>query len=73
MREPAREDDDYAVSWVQSVGKGRIFYSSLGHRHDIFTNSLILNHYLAGIQFAVGDLEADTTPSSQIEVPNLKK
>lgn len=63
--EPKRKDNDYAVSWVQGVGKGRVFYSSLGHNPHIFWNPLILKHYLAGIQFATGDLEADTTPSAQ--------
>jgi len=66
-----RTDDDFAVSWVQSVGKGRVFYSSLGHNHEIYSNPLMLKHYLAGIQFAAGDLEADTTPSAQIQIPHL--
>ena len=58
-----REDNDYPVCWVQKVGAGRIFYSSLGHNKHIYWNPLILKHYLAGIQFACGDLPADTTPS----------
>ena len=66
-----RADGDYAVAWVQSVGKGRVFYSSLGHNHEIFFNPLMLKHYLAGIQFACGDLKADTRPSATIAVPNL--
>lgn len=60
-----RKDNDYAVAWVQSVGKGRVFYTSLGHNNHIFTNPLMLKHYLAGIQFATGDLQADTTPSAK--------
>ncbi|MGC6424646.1 MAG: ThuA domain-containing protein [Lentimonas sp.] len=71
-QEPRRKDGDYAISWVQSVGEGRVFYSSLGHNHHIYYNPLMLKHYLAGIQFAVGDLEADTTPSAKIQVPNLE-
>jgi type 1 glutamine amidotransferase len=68
---PGREDGDYAVCWVQSVGKGRVFYSSLGHNHEIYSNPLMLKHYLAGIQFATGDLKADTTPSAKLEMPNV--
>ncbi|MEN8724173.1 MAG: ThuA domain-containing protein [Lentimonas sp.] len=68
-----RKDHDYAVAWVQSVGKGRVFYSSIGHNHHIYSNPLMLKHYLAGIQFAVGDLEADTTPSAKIRLPNFKR
>lgn len=66
-----RADNDYAVAWVQSVGEGRVFYSSLGHNEHIYTNPLMLKHYLAGIQFATGDLEADTTPSAKLKIPNV--
>ena len=66
-----RADGDYAVAWVQGVGQGRVFYSSLGHNHEIYSNPLMLKHYLAGIQFACGDLKADTRPSATIAVPNL--
>ena len=69
--QPRRADGDYPVAWVQSVGDGRVFYTSLGHRHDIYTNPLLLKHYLAGIQFATGDLPADTTPSALIAVPHV--
>lgn len=66
-----RADCDYAVSWVQGVGKGRVFYSSLGHNHEIYSNPLMLKHYLAGIQFACGDLKADVRPSATVAVPNV--
>ena len=61
-----REDKDFAVSWVSAVGKGRVFYCSLGHRDEIFWNPLVLKHYLDGIQFALGDLKADATPSAKL-------
>lgn len=52
-----RPDNDYAVSWLKRYGGGRVFYCSLGHRNDIFWNPQILAHYLAGIQWALGDLD----------------
>ncbi len=55
-------DRDFAISWVKRYGKGRVFYSSLGHNPHIFWNRPVLDHFLAGIQFALGDLDADTTP-----------
>ncbi|MBM4047075.1 MAG: ThuA domain-containing protein, partial [Planctomycetes bacterium] len=61
-----RTDGDFAVSWVRSYGKGRVFYCSLGHRNEIFWNPTVLQHYLDGIQFAFGDLQADTTPSAAL-------
>ena len=58
-----RDDKFYPLSWVANYGKGRTVYCSLGHRNEIFWNPLILKHYLAGIQYALGDLEADATPT----------
>ena len=60
-----RTDGDFAVSWVRKQGQGRVFYCSLGHNKHIYSNPRVLSHYLAGIQFAIGDLKADTTPIPQ--------
>jgi hypothetical protein len=60
-----RKDGLYPVSWVATYGKGRTFYCSLGHREEIFWNPAILKHYLAGIQYALGDLEADAAPTKK--------
>lgn len=59
-----REDMDFAMTWVKSYGKGRVFYCALGHEHPLFWNPIVLQHYLDGIQFVVGDLTCDMTPSS---------
>jgi type 1 glutamine amidotransferase len=57
-----REDGDFAVSWIREEGAGRVFYSSLGHRFQVYTDPVVLLHWLAGIQYALGDLDADATP-----------
>lgn len=61
-----REDDDYAVAWVRAHGKGRVFYCSLGHRPQIFQDPKLVQFYLDGIQFALGDIKADMTPSGPL-------
>lgn len=53
-----------AVSWIREFNGGRVFYSNIGHRDDTFWNTAMLEHYLAGIQYALGDLEADATPTA---------
>lgn len=63
---PGRPDGDNAIAWCKTYGKGRVFYCSLGHNNEIFWNPAVLQHYLDGIQFALGDLEADTTPSAKL-------
>jgi type 1 glutamine amidotransferase len=50
---------DMPISWTHAVGKGRVFYCSLGHNNYVYWNTPVLNHYLAGIQYAIGDLKAD--------------
>jgi len=62
-----RADKDYAIAWIHDYGKGRAFYCALGHHNEIFWNPKILEFYLAGIQFALGDLKADTTPSAKVQ------
>ncbi len=62
---PARAaDHDFGMSWIHRYGKGRVFYSSFGHNPAIFWNAPMLQHFLAGIQYALGDLKADDRPSA---------
>ncbi|MCY2950622.1 MAG: ThuA domain-containing protein [Planctomycetota bacterium] len=58
-----RKDGDFAMGWIKSYGKGRVFYNALGHDHDIFWNPVVLQHWLDGLQFVLGDLKADMKPS----------
>lgn len=60
------DDTDIGISWVKSYGKGRLFYCSLGHNNHITWNPAVLQHYLAGIQFALGDFPVDTKPKPVI-------
>jgi len=57
-----RADGDYALGWIKTCGKGRVFYSALGHDFPVFWNQAVLKHWLDGIQYALGDLHADATP-----------
>ncbi len=54
-----REDKDFGVAWVRTWEKGRVFYSSLGHNHEMFWHPKVMRHYLAGIQWALGDYEVE--------------
>lgn len=57
-----RTDNDFPLSWVRLHGQGRIYYSALGHNKHIYENPKVLAHYLAGIQWAAGDLAAPPPP-----------
>lgn len=60
-----REDKDNAVCWLRPYGAGRVFYCSLGHNAEVFTHPSVLGTYLAGIQYALGDLKCDDSPSKK--------
>ena len=45
------------VVWKRMWGEGRVFYCSMGHNEAIFWDNRILQHYLAGIQYALGDYD----------------
>ena len=46
---------DYPQAWTKEVGKGRTFYTSLGHRDDIWSNDAVFRAHLAGgIRWALG-------------------
>jgi type 1 glutamine amidotransferase len=48
---------DYPVSWVKSYGKGRVFYSNFGHNKATWWTPFLLEHFLAGIRWSVGELD----------------
>jgi hypothetical protein len=57
-----RDDNDYPIAWIRQHGKGRVFYTTLGHNPHVFWEPRILAMFLAGVQYALGDLQADATP-----------
>jgi type 1 glutamine amidotransferase len=65
-----RDDGDYAVTWIRQEGKGRVFYTALGHNPDFFWDPRVLEMFLAGTQYAMGDLDADATPRPR--APTIK-
>lgn len=58
-----RTDGDYGLSWIRRDGKGRVFYEAHGHHERVYGMRPMLEHILAGIQYALGDLQADDSPS----------
>jgi type 1 glutamine amidotransferase len=69
-KEPAatrRTDGDYGLCWIKREGQGRLFYEAHGHSERVYAIRPWLEHVLAGVQYALGDLEADATPRPRTE------
>jgi hypothetical protein len=60
-----RPDGDYAMAWIKRYGEGRVFYNAFSHFDETFKDPKMLRFLLDGIQFAIGDLEADASPSGK--------
>jgi uncharacterized protein len=63
----ARTDNDYAISWCQEVGKGRSFYTSLGHRKEVWKDPRYQEHLCAGLRWAMKLESGDATPSAKVK------
>jgi type 1 glutamine amidotransferase len=64
-----RPDGDYALSWIRREGKGRVFYEAHGHNEKVYAIKPLLEHITAGVQYVIGDLQADDSPSVRPRQP----
>ncbi|NHE56607.1 ThuA domain-containing protein [Cyclobacterium plantarum] len=55
------------VAWIKKHGKGRVFYSSPSHNAQSMDNPELLQFFLDGMQYVVGDLSADDSPMEKPE------
>ncbi len=52
-----RADKYFANAWTNTFGKGRIFYTALGHREDVWSDPRFQKHLVNGIRWALGNLK----------------
>jgi type 1 glutamine amidotransferase len=57
-----RKDLDFAVAWAKLYGKGRVFYSTLGHVEQNWDDPRMQKMYVDAIRWAMGLVDADVTP-----------
>lgn len=57
-----RTDHDFAVTWAKMYGKGRVYYSTLGHVEENWDRPDFQQMYVGAIQWALGLVNADVTP-----------
>ena len=62
-----RPDQDYGLAWIRTYGQGRTYFTPLGHTDIFYTDQRWTQHLLAAIQYILGDLDADATPSAKVK------
>ncbi|MEX0642066.1 MAG: ThuA domain-containing protein [Pirellulales bacterium] len=69
MHDKCYERPPFPASWIRNYGTGRVFYTSMGHREDVWTSSQFQSLVIGGISWAVGDAKANTTPNIKSATP----
>ena len=57
-----RADRDFAVAWTKMYGKGRVYYSTLGHVNENWDKPEFQKMITEAIRWALGLVDADVTP-----------
>ena len=57
-----RSDGDFPVAWAKTYGRGRVFYSTLGHAAEAWDNPVVSGMYFEAVRWALGLVDGDATP-----------
>lgn len=59
----------YPTAWARQEGSGRVFYTAMGHREDIWTNPAFKEILTGAVRWAVGDVKAEVPPNLKDAAP----
>jgi type 1 glutamine amidotransferase len=60
---------NFPATWARKHHKGRVFYTSMGHRDDVWKSPVFQDLLLGALSWAFGNLEADITPNLEKAAP----
>lgn len=70
MTGPNYQRPKYPSTWAHLYGKGRVFYTSMGHREDIWTSPVFQSVLVGGLNWSLGRVDADVTPNLDKAAPD---
>lgn len=59
----------YPTTWAREEGKGRVFYTAMGHREDVWTNPIFQNILIGAIRWTTRDVNAAVPPNLKEVAP----
>jgi type 1 glutamine amidotransferase len=65
--------DYFPCTCARRHGKGRVFYTSLGHREDVWVNPFFQTIVLGGIAWAMGNIDYDVEPNIAEVTPQANR
>lgn len=67
------ERPNFPATWARRHENGRVYYTSMGHREDVWENPIFQALLLGGLSWAFGNVEADVTPNLDKVTPKASE
>ena len=64
---------NFPITWARAYGKGRVFYTSMGHREDVWENPMYQGLLLGALAWATGRVEANIEPNIRKVTPKYNE
>jgi type 1 glutamine amidotransferase len=64
---------NFPMTWARNHGKGRVFYTSMGHREDVWENPMYQGLLLGALGWATGRVDASVEPNIRQVTPKYNE
>ncbi|HEV8606014.1 MAG TPA: ThuA domain-containing protein [Tepidisphaeraceae bacterium] len=68
-REPQYQRAPYPATWAKKYGNGRVFYTSMGHKPEVWADATFQKVVIAGLNWAAGNTKFEPSPNIQQVAP----
>jgi len=59
----------HPTTWARKEGLGRVWYTAMGHREDVWSNAIFQDILVGGMRWALGELKAEVPPNLKEVAP----
>ena len=73
MKDADYDRPPYPATWARKHHSGRVFYTSMGHREDVWANPIFQSLVVGALRWSTGQVEADLTPNLKEVTPEASK
>jgi type 1 glutamine amidotransferase len=73
MKDGCYQRPPFPATWARKHGEGRVFYTSMGHREDVWTNKVFQDVVLGGFSWVLKNCDADVTPNIEQVAPKANQ
>lgn len=67
------ERPNFPETWARMHGKGRVFYTSMGHREDVWEDPMYQGLLIGALRWATGEVDANVEPNVNQVTPEYKR